>query len=150
MGRLTAGVLGAALVLGTAGCSHDINAHGNLPTEEAMGRLKVGEQTRADIQTILGTPSSTSLFGGETWYYISNQTAQVAFYAPEELRRQVIAVRFDDQGVLQGVDRLSREDGRVVEVVKRETPTRGTEANFFQEFLGNLGRVSASQMGNNN
>ncbi|GEO81621.1 outer membrane protein assembly factor BamE [Pararhodospirillum oryzae] len=141
-------ILSAGLLLAAGACSHDINAHGNLPAEEALARVQVGEQTRADVQSLLGTPSATALFGGETWYYISNQTTQVAFLAPEEVNRHVVAVHFDANGRVSGVERLTKADGRQVAILQRETPTRGTESTFLQEFFGNLGRFGPSQMGN--
>ena len=48
----------ATLVVGLllAGCAKDIEARGNLPTPEALAKLAPGEQTRQDVQGILGTP----------------------------------------------------------------------------------------------
>lgn len=132
---------------GLAGCANDIAAHGNRPTEQALGQIKTGVHGRGDVQSLLGTPSATSAFGDETWYYISNQTTQVAFLAPRELRRQVVAVRFDPDGTVRDVSRLTLDDGQKVDLVDRETPTRGTETTVLQELLGNIGRFTPGQLG---
>ncbi|WP_413203747.1 outer membrane protein assembly factor BamE [Rhodospirillum sp. A1_3_36] len=134
------------LAIGTsgllAGCSDTIIAHGNLPNSESMSMVETGTHTRADVQALLGTPSATSMFGGETWYYISSQTQQVAFLKADELARTVLAVQFDPTGTVSDVRTLTKEDGQNITIVSRETPTRGTETNMFQELFGNIGRFA--------
>ncbi|MCF8480157.1 MAG: outer membrane protein assembly factor BamE [Rhodospirillum sp.] len=139
-------MLGMALVLSGSGalsaCSDTITAHGNLPTAESMAMVEPGTHTRADVQALLGTPSATSMYGGETWYYISNQTQQMAFLKPDELTRTVLAVEFDPSGMVSDVRTLTKDDGQTVDIVQRETPTRGTESSIIQELFGNIGRFS--------
>lgn len=128
----------SALALG--GCAKDINARGNLPPEEAFTQLQPGQQTRQDVQLILGTPSTISSFGEETWYYISAITTQYAFYSVEEIERDVIAIKFDERGILQEVKNYGLEDGEDIQVVERETPTMGREFSLIEQLIGNLGR----------
>lgn len=128
----------SALALG--GCAKDINARGNLPPEEAFSQLEPGQQTRQDVQLILGTPSTTSSFGSETWYYISAMTTQYAFYSVEEIERDVYALSFDDRGILQEVKTYGLDDGEDIQVVERETPTMGREFSLIEQLIGNLGR----------
>lgn len=140
--HLRSGALFAVCLAGLAlsGCAKDINARGNLPPDEALSQLAPGEQTRQDVQLILGTPSHVASFGDETWYYISALTTQYAFYAVEELERDVYALTFDERGILQKVDRLGLQDGEEVQVVDRETPTMGREFSLIEQLIGNLGR----------
>lgn len=140
--RLRAGAYCAVCLTGLVlgGCAKDINARGNLPPEQALSQLTPGEQTRQDVQLILGTPSHVASFGDETWYYISALTTQYAFYAVEELERDVYALTFDERGILQKVDRLGLQDGEEIQVVERETPTMGREFSLIEQLIGNLGR----------
>jgi len=46
--------------------------------------------------------------------------------------------------VLQDIQRLTKDNSLPVEVVARTTPSPGTEANFFQQLLGNIGRFNAA------
>lgn len=142
--RLTARTLMVALVgfstLVLGGCAKDINVRGNLPPEQALSQLEPGQQTRQDVQLILGTPSTISSFGDETWYYISALTSQYAFYSVEETERDVIALSFDERGILQEVKNYGLEDGEDIQVVERETPTMGREFSLIEQLIGNLGR----------
>ena len=128
-----------------SGCAKDINARGNLPPEEALTQLQPGEQTRQDVQLILGTPSHVASFGTETWYYISALTTQYAFYAVEELERDVYVLTFDERGILQDVRNLGLEDGEEIQVVDRETPTMGREFSLIEQLIGNLGRFDRGE-----
>ncbi len=123
-----------------SGCSKDINARGNLPPDVALEQLEPGEQTRQDVQVILGTPSHVASFDGETWYYISALTTQYAFYSVEELERDVYALTFDERGILTEVKRFGLEDGEEVQFAERETPTMGREFSLIEQLIGNLGR----------
>lgn len=128
----------SALALG--GCAKDINARGNLPPEEAFAQLQPGQQTRQDVQQILGTPSTIGSFGDETWYYISALTTQYAFYSVEEIERDVFALSFDERGILQEVKTYGLDDGEDLQIVERETPTMGREFSLIEQLIGNLGR----------
>ena len=124
-----------------AGCAKDIEARGNLPTPESLARLAPGEQTRQDVEGILGTPATTAAFDNETWYYISAHTTQYAFYPTHELDRTVYVVSFDQRGILTGVRKLNLEDGQNVSVTARSTPTKGREVSLIEQLLGNIGRI---------
>ena len=123
------------------GCAKDVIARGNLPRPEMLAQLSVGEQTRQDVQALLGTPAATSVFDDERWYYISSHTTQYAFYPNHELDRTIFALSFDKRGILEGVRRYDLEDGQPVQVSGRETPTKGREYSFIEQLVGNIGRV---------
>jgi len=128
------------LMITLSGCAKDINPRGNLPHKEALSQLQLGEQTRQDVQLLLGTPSTTATFDDETWYYVSAQTTTYAFYPMEELDRQVFAITFDSRGILKSMRILGIDDGEEVAVADRETPTMGREFSIIEQLIGNLGR----------
>ncbi len=134
-----------ALVL--SGCAKDIEARGNLPPPEALAKLAPGEQTRQDVQGILGTPATTAVFDDETWYYISGHTTQYAFYPNHELDRTIYAVSFDQRGILADVRKLNLEDGMPVVPEGRTTPTKGREVGLLEQLLGNVGRIGGAKTG---
>lgn len=145
--RMTfAGLAGTALLMtALGGCTKDIDARGNLPTPLALEKLAPGEQTRQDVRNLLGSPATTSVFDNETWYYISSQTTQYAFYPVEELERTIYAVHFDQRGILNNVTKLDQRDGREIQIVSRETPTKGRELSLVEQLIGNLGRFNSGK-----
>ena len=136
-----AAVLATGFLLG--GCAKDIDARGNLPTPESLAQLQVGQQTRQDVQNLLGTPATTAVFDDETWYYISGHTTQYAFYKTRELDRTIFVLNFDEHGILKNVRKLDMRDGKPVQIATRETPTKGREYSVIEQLIGNIGRFGA-------
>lgn len=129
-----------AVALGA--CTPMVDTRGNLPDDDKLALIKPGRQNREDISSMLGTPSNTSSFGDETWYYISSRTETFAFFAPEEVDRKVVAIEFDPRGIVRQVKTYGLQDGKQVEMVDRETPTAGKELSVLEQLLGNVGRFS--------
>ncbi|MBF0561924.1 MAG: outer membrane protein assembly factor BamE [Alphaproteobacteria bacterium] len=131
-----------ALVALVAACSSIIENRGNSPSADFLSQIKPGVQTKEDVSSLLGTPSTTSNFGDETWYYISGREEYYAFFYPEELERKIISVHFDAHGVVTDLKTYGLKDGRIIQPVEQTTPTAGTEMTVLQQFLGNVGRFS--------
>jgi len=130
----------AALGLAAGACSPRVTATGNLPDPEKLAQIAPGKQTRQQVQQLLGSPSSVTAFNGETWFYISQRTETVAFFRPEIQDRQVVVIRFDQNGVVEDVETLGLESARNLQPVERVTPTAGNEMTVLEQMIGNFGR----------
>lgn len=126
-------------LLSLAACTPPVEVRGNTPDPINLAEVTPGKTTRDEVESILGTPSSTGPFNKNTWYYIGQKTERFAFFDPEVLDQQVVAVVFDDKGTVTEIRRFSQKDGKDVEVVERETPTRGKELTFARALLNTLG-----------
>ena len=135
-------LLATALLGAVAACTPTIDVRGNTPTPERLAEVKPGKVTRSDVSALLGTPSSTSTFGDENWYYISSKIETYAFYKPEEIERQVVSISFDKSGVVKDVQTLTLKDGKVVDIQGRETPTAGRDMSILEQLLGNVGKFN--------
>ena len=131
-------LLGLSLVA-LAACSPPVETRGNPPDPAILGEVTPGQTTKDQVEALLGTPSSVAPFSKNTWYYIGQKTERFAFFDPEVLDQQVVAVVFDEKGTVTEIRRFSQKDGQSVEVVDRETPTRGKELTFARALLGTLG-----------
>ncbi len=126
-----------------AACSPRVTAAGNKPLESEVARIKPGEQTRSDVRQILGSPSSRSLYGNEVWFYISSTQEVVAFFAPEETDRKVVAIAFDQQGVVTDVRQLGLDDAEALAMSEKKTPTAGHNMTIVEQMVGNIGRFNS-------
>ena len=138
--RLAAAVAGLALTL--AACAPMVDQRGNLPDPTKLASIQPGVTTKEAVSKLLGTPSSISTFNDKTWYYISRRTEQTAFFAPQVTDQLVVAVAFDDSGVVRDVERHDLADGRPIDPSTRVTPSAGRELGFFEQLIGNLGRFN--------
>jgi outer membrane protein assembly factor BamE (lipoprotein component of BamABCDE complex) len=106
--------------------------------EEAQ--ITPGVDTRGSVQRQLGQPAIRGLEGDGRWYYVSTTMARETYKAREITDRRVIAITFDDVGVVTDVEELGLEQGQAVALRTETTPTYGREMTFAQQMFGNLGR----------
>lgn len=132
----------ALCLLAAAGCIRQERISGNIFKESTVEQIAVGETTRDGVERLLGSPSSKSDFGAETWLYINATLQNHAFLEPKTENRTVVAVLFDDAGTVSEVKRYTEKDGRVVEIAREKTPTEGRSMNAIQQLLGNVGKFN--------
>ena len=131
-----------AAAVALAACTAAVDHRGNLPDPLVLQKIQPGATSRDEVATMLGSPSSIAVFGEETWYYISTETERLAFYEPEVLDQQVVAIAFDSAGVVESVRQYGPEDAREIELVDRKTRTGGKKLTFIQQLFGNIGRFA--------
>ena len=142
---ILAAVATAALCVAAAGCSPRIDKRGNLPDADAIAGIRTGVDTQADVAAKLGTPSSVATFDRNTWYYISKETESLAFFEPTVVDQQVLAVKFDDAGLVKDVQHFNMDDGKEVQVSSRVSPTLGREKTLIEQLYDVLLRGRGNQ-----
>jgi outer membrane protein assembly factor BamE (lipoprotein component of BamABCDE complex) len=134
-------LLTGAAILGTA-CAPVENQRGYVPDQMAVMSIQVGMDNKDSVSRKLGDPSTSATFGNDTWYYISSHIEQNAFFAPRATDRNIVAVEFASDGKVADVHRYTLTDGKVVDFVTRETPTRGKDQTLLQQIFNAVpGRV---------
>ncbi len=138
-----------ALLLATllvAGCSifaAPSQLRGNKVDADQLKELVPGTSTKADVTALIGSPTARATFDENTWLYVSEVTHTRIARVQGIESQEVVKLTFNDQGVLKDVKRLDQDDGIPVAMVSRTTPSPGTEASFFQQLFGNIGRFNA-------
>ena len=127
----------AASLGGCLGYDGEIQ-RGYVVDSQALGQVTPGTPAEKVLAN-LGTPSTTSTVGGDAWYYISQKVDRsLAFSASDVTDQHVLAVYFQNKKVTR-VANYGLEDGRVIDMITRTTPTGGAEQGFlknlFRSFL---------------
>ena len=135
----------ALLALALAACTGRVDTRGNLADPEVISQITPGESTRGTVEDLLGSPTTVATFNDSTWYYIGRKTERFAFFEPEVLEQQVVAIHFDQAGTVTDVKIYGPDDAREVELVERTTPTAGRELTVLQQLFGNLGRFNTEE-----
>jgi len=131
----------SASLLALPACAPVGSYQGFQAIEQQPSDVKIGEDTRSTVMAKLGTPTATSTFDKDVWFYISQVTNRTAFYKPRVVRRDVVAVAFDRTSEqVTAVNTYTLADGRVIAYSKRETPTRGREMTILEQLLGTIGQ----------
>ena len=143
--RPTVNALAAAgIALSLSACATDITKHGHVFTDEDLAQVKEG-MSRDQVILALGTPDTKSTVDQNAFYYISTTTERsAAFLSPEIVDRRVVAVYFDQNETVNRLANYGLKDGRVIDFVSRETPSRGSEDGLLKELFRNIGNPQAA------
>ena len=144
LGRAKHVFLAAASALALSACEATYTNHGFAPQLTQLEQISTSD-TRGSVLRRLGQPSATGTFDTENWYYMASRVENYAFYAPKIVDRKVVAIRFDNAGRVENVARYGVEDGKVIDLITRTTPTYGREITLLQQLFGNIGRIGADQ-----
>ena len=115
---------------------------GNKIDEGQLKELVPGISTRADVTSLIGSPTARASFDDNVWFYISSVTKPIIGGTLDVEHQQVIVMNFDDKGLLTKVEKKSGSDAMPVTVVSRTTPSPGSELTFVQQLLGNVGKFN--------
>ncbi len=137
--RLAAAML---VSIGLAACAPTVDSRGNMPKADEIAQLKPGIHTRSDVIAVLGSPTVAATFNDRVWYYIGRKTQTRAFFEAETTEQQVVAVLFDDGGLVKDIKTSKGEEAKQIEHVAKTTPTTGHSLTFMEQLFGNLGRFS--------
>ena len=138
---VAAGLIAAAGAAGLSACA-PIQSYSGFQTIESDPKdVKIGVDTKSTVRGRLGSPSATSTFDNNTWFYMNQMKSRVAFKRPTIVARNVTAITFDKESeVVKTVNSYTLKDGKVIAFNGRETPTRGREMTILEQILGNVGR----------
>lgn len=134
-----AAVLAAALAV--SACSEQITKHGHQFHDTDLQAVQPG-MSQEQVRATLGTPATTAVVGsGNAFYYISSTMAQSAFFTPSEKDRQVVAVYFNQGGMVEQVANYGLKDGKVFDFISRTTPAPGgKDEGILKSLFRNLGK----------
>ncbi len=130
-----------AAILALNACQATRNFHGYIPDQVQPTDIAPSIDTRSTVIARLGTPSTTSVFNDDLWIYMSATREQLTYHRPKVKSRQIVAIQFDDQDQVTDVLTYDLDDGRVIDFVSRETPTRGRELGILEQLFGTIGRL---------
>ena len=137
------GFAAGALLL--AACEPKVEVRGHLPLESQLAEIDIGIDSKSEIARLIGSPSTVSTFDDNIWYYMSRRTERWAFLEPEVVEHRVLALYFDDGGVLQHMQTYTEDDLREIELSERETPTSGREFSILEQLFGNVNRFRGTE-----
>jgi outer membrane protein assembly factor BamE (lipoprotein component of BamABCDE complex) len=123
-------------------CAPIVQQEGNVPDPDQVVQINPGVDDKNRVTQLLGSPSTVSAFQDRTWYYISRRTEQHAFLDPDVVEQEVLAISFDANNIVQDMRIYGLENGRMVDMNPKITPTYGNDLTFVQQLLGNLGRFN--------
>jgi len=135
-------LLGCGLAL-AVGCTTLYRNHGYAPTDDQLAEVLVGIDTRDTVADIVGPPTASGVSNGGGFFYVQSRFRLLGPLEPEEIEREVVAIRFDDAGVVSNVERFGLENGQVVALSRRVTEENVRDSTFLRQLFGSIGQFNA-------
>lgn len=104
-------------------------------------KVQVG-QSKEEVLQALGSPSSTSTFKDNSWYYVSRKIASKSFFKPDVIDHKVLVIHFDAGDRVSKIEEVSKDQVVKVEPNKEKTETSGYETGIMREVFGNFGKFN--------
>ncbi len=134
----------ALIALGA--CSAQYRSHGFVPPEEELQQIMPGVDTAGSVEELIGAPTTSGVRNNSGFYYVQSQVRHFGWQKPQVIDREIVAITFDDAGVVDNIVTYGLEDGRVVPLQKRVTVTGDGDIGFIRKLFGNIGGFSADQL----
>lgn len=131
------------LIFVQTGCIKTIRVSGHLFEESEIQALQ-NAKNKTDVENTLGTPTSVSDFGQETWYYITTKKETIAFLPDKILEQNIIAISFNKDSV-DTISRYTEKDSNTPHLTSEYTPTKGNDSSAAQQLFGNVGRFNENK-----
>ena len=131
------------LALAACGAPTLKDSHGYIPENALLDEVRVGTDTKDTVGRLLGRPSTQGIIDDSGWYYVKSDYERFLWRAPVEVDREVVAVSFSDDGVVQNVERFGLEDGQVVALSRRVTTSNSQGVGFLRQLFSNFGTLDA-------
>ncbi|MDN5789055.1 outer membrane protein assembly factor BamE [Pseudorhodobacter sp.] len=133
----------AGCILLMAACSAIYRNHGYVPEDVDLEQIQVGTSSRQDVADFIGRPSAAGLLNDQGWYYVQSRFEHFGPKAPVEIERQVVAITFNDQGIVENVERFGLAEGRIVPLSRRVTDSNIKGVSFLRQLFASFGSVRA-------
>lgn len=144
-------LLSVVAIVAASGCVSTRSSHGYvLERGESELTAKQGVDTKESVLAKYGEPSIIGTFDRNAWYYLASRDQSRAFFRPEITSREIVAFHFNEQGVVEKVEKVGLEDGVDVKKVARSTPARGRELGFWEQLFGTVGQLPGGGGGGGN
>lgn len=135
-----------ACLAAIAACTPTFKNHGYIPPAEDLAEIKVGVDTRDTVAEAIGAPGISGVVQDSGYYYVASR---VRFYGPkrpEVVSRELVAISFDQRGVVRNIERFGLEDGVVVTLERRVTESSIQNNGFLRQLLGNIGNFNPANI----
>ena len=120
-------------------CSGRISNHGVLNIEKHITSIINDKLEKAEIEALLGPPSTISAFEFNKWYYINNTIKHIAFYKPEIIKLTVYEIIFNKENQAIKINTYDQENLNEISFNLDVTKTRGNEKPLLQYILKGIG-----------
>jgi len=122
-------------ILLNSSCTGRISNHGTLNIEKKINSVVERKLEKAEVEALLGPPTTTSSFEFNKWYYIKSSLVHKSIYKPELVDHIVYEIIFNTQNEAIKINIYDRENLNKISYNEDYTETRGNKKSLLQEIF---------------
>ena len=126
-------------------CSGRVSNHGVLKIEKQINTIIERKLEKAEVEALLGPPSTVSAFEFNKWYYINNRIKHFAFFKSEIIEHKVYELIFNSENQVIEINSYDEKDLNKITYNDDYTDTRGNKRSLLQSILKGVGTSSLSK-----
>jgi outer membrane protein assembly factor BamE (lipoprotein component of BamABCDE complex) len=124
-------------------CSFEkvVKHHGIHFLEKKQEKIKVFDNNKNDVKSILGPPSSSSFFDNELWIYIERKTTASELKTlgrKKILVNNVLLLEFDSRGLLVKKNFYDKENMKKIKITEGNTKVLNKKKSFIDSIITSL------------
>lgn len=127
-------------------CTPIFRNHGYVPPADELAEIKVGTDTRDSVTEAIGAPGISGVVNDSGFYYVRSRVRHYGPKRPEVVSRELVAISFDQRGVVRNIERFGLEDGLVIPLERRVTESSVSDTGFLRQLLGNIGNFNPANI----
>ena len=127
------------LLISINSCAGRISNHGVLNIEKHIDSILDNKLEKAEIEALLGNPSTVSAFEFNKWYYINSSIKHFAFYKPEIINLKVYEIIFNSENQAYEINTYDQDDLKELNFNSDVTETRGNKKSLLQLIFKGIG-----------
>jgi len=133
------------LLISLSNCSGRISNHGVLNIQNKIDTIIERKLEKAEVEALLGPPSTISAFEFNKWYYINNKIKHFAFFQPEIIKHKVYEIIFNSENQVVEINLYDEKDLNEITYNKDFTDTRGNKRSLLQNILKSVGNSTLNR-----
>ena len=131
------------LLLLTTSCTLNkvVKKHGVRNLEKKQKDLTINQSNTNDIRSILGPPSTKSIFDNDLWIFIEREIEKeklLKLSKEKIIKNNVLILEINSQGLLVKKTFLNLDDMNNVELSSLKTEKRYSKNSFIYDFLSSM------------
>ncbi|MGB4191125.1 MAG: outer membrane protein assembly factor BamE [Rickettsiales bacterium] len=124
-------------------CIKTFHTSGHLYNDNEIEVIK-NATTKQDIENLLGSPTTISDFGQETWYYITSKKERIAFLPESVVEQHIVVITFNKDEV-KTIATYTEKDANKLISTSEYTQVKGNDITTSQQLFGNMGKFNSSK-----
>ena len=135
-------IIYSLLLISINSCQGRISNHGVLNIDNKIDTIIEKKLEKAEVEALLGPPSTVSAFEFNKWYYISNTIKHMAFYKPEIINHKIYEIIFNSENQAIEINYFDEKDLNKISYNKDYTDTKGNKKSLLHNILKGVGSSS--------